>query len=293
MPADNASTNGHTWAHANNAFSNGHYAHTHSMPPIGEMAMRAVSWNVNGIRAVSRKDCLPWDLMKDVDVFCLQEMKANEGQVGKDIKSPDGWQSHWFSAQKPGYSGVAIYSREEPDEIIEGMDAEEFDSEGRVISATFDDVIITSAYFPNSQEKGKRIDYKLAFCKCMEEFLASWRDAGYKTLLLGDYNIAHQAIDLARPQDNEENPGYLPEERAWMSHYLSLGYHDVFREENPDVHDAYSWWSYRTRARERNIGWRIDYATVSPELRDQVTGCAIHPDIEGSDHCPVSIDIAI
>ena len=255
--------------------------------------MKCVSWNVNGIRAVGRKDCLPWQLMKGVDVFCLQETKANEGQVSKDIREPDGYKSYWFSAQKPGYSGVAIYTREEPDEVIDGMDDEEFDNEGRVISATFDDVIITSAYFPNSQEKGKRIDYKIAFCKRMEEFLAGWRAAGYKTLLLGDYNIAHTPIDLARPDDNHENPGYLPQERDWMSHYLSLGYHDVFREENPELTGAYTWWSYRTRARERNIGWRIDYATVSPELRDQASNCTIFNEVEGSDHCPVSIDINI
>ncbi len=255
--------------------------------------MRCVSWNVNGIRAVGRKDCLPWTQMQDVDLFGLQETKANVDQVGKDIKNPDGWHNYWFSAKKPGYSGVAIYTRNEPDEVINGMDDPEFDDEGRVISVTFDDVLITSAYFPNSQEKGKRIDYKLKFCQRMEEFLSGWRDAGYKTLLLGDYNIAHQPIDLARPDDNHQNPGYLPQEREWMTHYLGLGYHDVFREENPDKHDAYSWWSYRTKARERNIGWRIDYATVSPELRDQAKDCRIHDDIIGSDHCPVSIDIQV
>lgn len=255
--------------------------------------MRCVSWNVNGIRAVNRKECLPWNLMPDVDLFALQETKANEQQVSKAIREPDGFRSYWCSAQKPGYSGVAIYSRREPDEVIDGMDDDEFDCEGRVISATFDDLLVISAYFPNSQEKGRRIDYKLRFCKRMEDFLDSWRDAGYKTLLLGDYNIAHQPIDLARPDDNQENPGYLPEERDWMSHYLSQGYHDVFREENPELTGAYSWWSYRTRARDRNIGWRIDYATVCPELRDQAGNCAIHNDIMGSDHCPVSIDIKI
>lgn len=254
--------------------------------------MRCVSWNVNGIRAVARKDLLPWDQMKDVDIFCLQETKARTEQVKKAISDPKGWHSNWCSAQKPGYSGVAIYSREEPQEVIYGMGDDTYDDEGRVIGVTFDDLLVVSAYFPNSQEKGKRIDYKLGFCKRMEEYLAGWRDAGYKTLLLGDYNIAHKPIDLKRPESNGENPGYLPAEREWMTHYLSLGYHDVFREENPSLADAYSWWSYRTKARERNIGWRIDYATVSPELRDAVMECDIYAHIEGSDHCPVSIDIA-
>ncbi|NRA37981.1 MAG: exodeoxyribonuclease III [Planctomycetes bacterium] len=255
--------------------------------------MRCVSWNVNGIRAVSRKELLPWDQMPDVDLFALQETKARTEQVKKDISDPKGWHSNWFSAKKPGYSGVAIYSRTEPDEVYYGMEDDTYDDEGRVIGVTFDDLLVVSAYFPNSQEKGKRIDYKLGFCKKMEEYLDGWRDAGYKTLLLGDYNIAHQPIDLARPEGNEQNPGYLPAEREWMTHYLGLGYHDVFREENPTLTDAYSWWSYRTKARERNIGWRIDYATVSPELRDAVTGCEIHDHIEGSDHCPVSIDLAL
>ncbi len=253
--------------------------------------MRCVSWNVNGIRAVERKELLPWDVMADVDVFCLQETKAHIGQVSDTVAAPEGWHSNWYSAEKKGYSGVAIYTRDEPDDVIEGMGNDDYDSEGRVISVVFGDVLITSAYFPNSQEKGKRIDYKLGFCKQMEEFLAGWQTAGYKTLLMGDYNIAHEPIDLARPNANNDNPGFLPAEREWMSHYLSLGYHDVFREENPDLTGAYSWWSYRGAARTNNVGWRIDYGTVSPDLRDRVTGCAIHPEVLGSDHCPVSIDL--
>ena len=256
--------------------------------------MKMVSWNVNGIRAVARKELLPWTQMPDVDVFALQETKGRREQVAPEVAEPDGFNSWWFSAKKPGYSGVAIYARDEPDEIIEGIGDDQFDDEGRVITAVFGPVAVISAYFPNSQDAGKRVDYKVAFCSAMEGFLARLRGDGLETVLLGDYNIAHQPIDLARPKDNEGNAGYLPQERAWMTRYLDdLGYHDCFREDNPDLAGAYTWWTYRGGARARNVGWRIDYATVSPDLRDQVQDCAIHDDIMGSDHCPVSIDIAM
>ena len=169
----------------------------------------------------------------------------------------------------------------------------EFDREGRMIAARFGKVVVASAYFPNSQNKGKRLDYKLAYCAAMEIFLQKQRDQGREVLLMGDYNIAHQPIDLARPKANEKNPGYLPEERAWMTRYLELGYRDVFREKNPDREGAYSWWSYRAAARERNIGWRIDYGCTTPKLGDKVQQAQIHQDVIGSDHCPVSVDLSL
>lgn len=255
--------------------------------------MRVVSWNVNGIRAVERKDELPWKHFADADVICLQETKAHHEQVNPATVTPPGWHSWWHSADKRGYSGTAIYAKSEPDEIILGIGDDEFDCEGRVISALYDDLLITSAYFPNAQEAGKRIAYKLAFCARMEDFLREWTDQGVKTCLMGDYNIAHETIDLARPNDNHGNPGFLPQEREWMSRYLGLGYHDVFREMNPDLEGAYTWWTYRGGARTRNVGWRIDYATVDPALRSAVRETAIHPKVMGSDHCPVSIDLDI
>lgn len=256
--------------------------------------MRCVSWNVNGIRAIARKGIDPWTVVPDAAVVCLQETKAHREQAPKGYDCPEGWHAAWHSAVKPGYSGVAIFAKREPDEIITGMNRESYDNEGRVIAMRFDDVVVIGAYFPNSQEAGKRIDYKLGFCAAMERFLAKFRRKGYHTVLMGDYNIAHHPIDLARPDSNEQNPGYLPEEREWMTRYVDqLGYHDVFREANPDLTGAYTWWTYRGGARGRNVGWRIDYATVSPDFADRVSGCAIHPDVMGSDHCPVSIDIEV
>ena len=253
--------------------------------------MRIVSWNVNGIRAVERKELLPWDQMADADIFCLQETKARKEQVSPLVAEPDGFRSYWHSAKKPGYSGVAIYTRDEPDQVYEGMGNDLFDDEGRVIAVRFDDVVIISAYFPNSQDAGKRVDYKIAFCHEMETYLQQHLDNGHHICLTGDYNIAHTPIDLARPKENEKSAGYLPEERAYMTRYLGLGYHDVFREENEGREGCYTWWSYRGGARGRNVGWRIDYCTVNPGLRDRAGDARIHADIMGSDHCPVSIEI--
>lgn len=255
-------------------------------------AMRCYSWNVNGIRAQATKGCLPWQVLPDADVLCLQETKAKPEQLAAEIVGPDGWHAFWHSAERPGYSSVAIVSRTKPDEVVAGMGDKQFDVEGRVMAARFGNLVIITAYFPNSQELGARITYKLGFCAAMERFLAGWRERGCETLLMGDYNIAHQPIDLARPEENVMNPGYLPEERAWFDRYLSLGYRDVYRERNPKSIGAYSWWSYRAGARARNVGWRIDYGTTSPGLAARVTGADIHPMITGSDHCPVSIQLA-
>lgn len=253
--------------------------------------MLAISWNVNGIRAVTKKGIVPWEVVPKADVVALQEVRARTDQIG-ELAEPDGWHAHWHAGEKPGYSGVAIVSRMKPDEVVEGLGEEQFDREGRVITARFGTVAVVSAYFPNSQELGARIAYKLAFCAAIERHLAHWRGRGCETLLLGDYNIAHEEIDLARPDDNHENPGFLPGERAWFSRYLGLGYRDVFRERNPGKPGQYSWWTMRGGARARNVGWRIDYGTVSPGLAARVADAAIHPAIMGSDHCPVSIRLA-
>jgi exodeoxyribonuclease-3 len=255
--------------------------------------MIIASWNVNGIRAVHRKKNLPWDMLPEADVISIQEAKGRPDQVPESVASPEGYHSLWFPAQKPGYSGVAFFCRSEPDGVLEGLGEEAFDVEGRVLTVVFGPLAIVGAYFPNSQEKGKRIDYKLAFCAAMERHLQRLRDDGLAPVLVGDYNIAHQPIDLARPESNHENPGYLPEERAWMSHYLQQGFCDPFRDANPDLAGAYTWWTYRGGARARNVGWRIDYATIGEELADQVRDVQIHPDVLGSDHCPVSIELEV
>ena len=252
--------------------------------------MRCYSWNVNGLRSVARKNLLPWDILPGAEVICLQETKAQPAALG-ELANPGGWHAYWHSALKPGYSSVGIVCRDVPDEVLVGLGDPVFDAEGRVLSVRFGSLVVVSAYFPNSQEGGKRLEYKLAFCAKLEEFLAAQRSAGRQVVLTGDYNIAHQPIDLARPKENEKNAGYLPEERAWMSRYLGLGFRDVYRERNPGLTGAYTWWTNWGGARERNIGWRIDYTTVSPDLVDQVIEVDIHPDIPGSDHCPVSITL--
>ena len=253
--------------------------------------MRCVSWNVNGIRAVLRKGIAPWAAVDGADVVGLQETKASPEQLDEGTLSPEGWLSYWSSAEKKGYSGTAIYCRKEPDEVMGGIGVEEFDAEGRLVALRYDKLVVASAYFPNSQDKGKRLDYKLGFCAAVEKWLAKLKRKKYQVLLMGDYNIAHEAIDLARPKQNEDSPGYLPEERAWFSRYLKLGYRDVFRERNPDLEAAYTWWSFRSNARARNVGWRIDYATTTAELGDSVKEIVHHPDILGSDHCPLHVDL--
>ncbi|TVR10940.1 MAG: exodeoxyribonuclease III [Planctomycetota bacterium] len=254
--------------------------------------MRIVSWNVNGIRAVLKKDLIPWQVVPEADVVCLQETKAHAGQLPDAMAQPDGWHATWVAATRPGYSGVALISRQQPDQVIVGMGCQPHDDEGRVVTGIFGRVAVVGAYFTNAQDAGKRLDVKRDFCAAMERHLQHLRDQGLGTVLVGDYNIAHKPIDLARPAANEGNAGYLPEERAWMTRYTEeLGYHDVYRELHPQEEGAYTWWSYRAGARQRNVGWRLDYTTVSPELRSAVRACAHHPQITGSDHCPVSIDI--
>jgi exodeoxyribonuclease-3 len=252
--------------------------------------MLCYSWNVNGIRSVAKKNLLPWTVLPGASVICLQETKAQPQQLG-ELAAPDGWHTFWHSADKPGYSSVAILARDKPDEIAAGIGAKEFDCEGRVLAARWGNLVVVSAYFPNSREAGARLGYKLSFCTLLESYLQGWRDRGCEVLLMGDYNIAHQPIDLARPKENEKNAGYLPEERAWMTRYLGLGYRDVFRERNPELVGAYTWWTNWGGARGRNVGWRIDYGCVTPGLAARVTDARIHPQILGSDHCPVSIDL--
>jgi exodeoxyribonuclease-3 len=183
-------------------------------------------------------------------------------------------------------------SKAKPDEVTVGIGDDQFDNEGRVMAVRFGTLVIVSAYFPNSREKGARLDYKLSFCRQMELYLAAWRKSGKEVLLMGDYNIAHNPIDLARPKENEKNAGYLPQERDWMTRYLSLGYRDVFRERNPELTGAYSWWTNWGGARERNVGWRIDYGCTTPQLGDRVRDARIHPEIMGSDHCPVTVTVS-
>jgi len=250
-----------------------------------------VSWNVNGIRAVEKKGFLDWLALESPDVLCLQETKAHRGQLTQELIEPvlsTGNYRSWFSsAKKAGYSGTAIYSKTEPLDV-RTMGYPEFDDEGRVIMAEYADAVVISAYFPNSQEAGARLGYKLDFCQAMLETCDKLVASGKNIILCGDYNIAHKPIDLANPKTNEGNPGYLPAERAWMDAFTAAGYVDTFRSFCAEP-KQYSWWSYRFHAREKNIGWRIDYTCVNPTFMPRVTGSVILSDVHGSDHCPVKL----
>ncbi len=251
--------------------------------------VRIYSWNVNGIRAAARKGFFDVLAGSDADVFCVQETKARPEQLTEDFINPDGYRSYWSSAERKGYSGVAVFSRTEPISVSR-MEIPRFDEEGRALILEYPDFVLITAYFPNSQEGGRRLDYKLDFCNSMHGICDELDRAGKHVVLCGDYNIAHKAIDLANPKQNENNAGYLPEERAWMETFTGAGYLDTFRMFNSEP-GHYSWWTYRANARARNIGWRIDYHCVNGAARSRVANAAILPDIYGSDHCPVVLEL--
>ncbi len=251
--------------------------------------MKILSWNVNGIRAVEKKGFIEYVKNSGYDLIGLQETKAEPSQLSEELLNIDGYKSYFMSAQKKGYSGVAIYTKVEPLEISD-MGFSEFDSEGRVIIAKFPEFTFINAYFPNSQDAGKRIEYKVDFCETMLKLCNERVSRGENIVLCGDYNIAHTEIDLARPKQNEGNPGYLPEERSFMTKFLEAGYIDTFRHFRP-TEVKYSWWSYRMMARSKNIGWRIDYHCVNKDFIDRVVDVEILNEVEGSDHCPVYIEV--
>ena len=250
-----------------------------------------VSWNVNGIRAAVKKGYLEFLAKADPDVVCVQETKAWPDQLGPEILEPAGYKTYWACAEKKGYSGTAIFSKEAP-RSVEPLGVADYDAEGRVQIADMGDYHLVNCYFPNSQEAGKRLDYKLGFCAAVKDRCEALRAEGKHVVLCGDYNIAHKAIDLKNPKRNEKNPGYLPEERAWMDVFTEAGWLDTFRMFNQDP-DQYSWWSYRFQARAKNIGWRIDYHCVNPEFGDKVLNAEIWKDVLGSDHCPVTVEINV
>jgi exodeoxyribonuclease-3 len=252
--------------------------------------MRIVSWNVNGIRAVEKRGFVQW-LQEDApDILCLQETKARPEQLSQDLREPAGYHSYWASAKRAGYSGVAIYSKETP-LSVEPLGTPEFDDEGRVLVADYQDFVLICAYFPNSQDGGVRLLYKTRFCDAVLARCNALVSQGRHIVLCGDYNIACTPLDLARPEDNEDSPGYLPEERAWMDTFIAAGYADTFRRFHQDESGHYSWWSYRTHARERNVGWRIDYHCVDTGLLSRIRGASIRAEVEGSDHCPVELEL--
>lgn len=249
--------------------------------------MKVITWNVNGIRAAETKGLFQWMKIEQADFLCIQETKAQEEQLTKKFKEQAGYKVYFSDAEKRGYSGTAIYTKHEPLNVTT-LGVEEFDAEGRTVVLEYNSFVIISAYFPNSQEKGKRLDYKLRFCDAILDYANKIVASGKDVLLCGDYNIAHTEIDLANPKTNTQNPGFLPEERAWMTKFLEAGYTDTFRQFNQEGGN-YTWWSYRSNARERNIGWRIDYTCINENSKDKIKSAKIHDNVFGSDHCPYEV----
>ena len=253
--------------------------------------MHIVSWNVNGIRAAQRKGFLSWLADAQPDIVAVQEIKAQREQVDEALRKPAGYQAIWDSAKRKGYSGVLLYSKPRPLSIQCGLDVVEYDSEGRTIIAEYEDFTLIAAYFPNGGNDHSRVPFKLAYCEDFQKKCDALRKAGHSLVICGDINTAHQEIDLARPKQNQKTTGFLPIERAWVNRFTEAGYVDIFRERNPDLSGAYSWWSMRSGARAKNIGWRIDAFYITPDLRERVIDAQIHADVQGSDHCPISLTL--
>jgi exodeoxyribonuclease-3 len=258
---------------------------------MGKAMPKLVSWNVNGIRAAQRKGFLDWLNATQPDIVGIQETKAQPDQLDDELRSPAGYHSYWASAEKKGYSGVALYSRVEPKSVTVGLGIPDYDSEGRTLVAEYDDFVFITAYFPNGQADLARLPYKMQYKADFLSYCNNLRQQGKGVIFCGDVNTSHMPIDLARPKANEKNTGFLPEERVWIDQLVGEGYVDTFRHLNPELEGAYSWWSMRSGARERNIGWRLDYFFISPDLLDRVVSAEIYADVLGSDHCPVGLTL--
>lgn len=249
-----------------------------------------VSWNVNGLRAVVKKGFLNLLLEHKFDVICIQETKASSDKLPREVKNIPGYYTYFVSAEQSGYSGVGIFSKKKPLNVETGMGVDKFDREGRFLRVDYDDFILMNIYFPNGKASQERLAYKLAFYDAFLDYVNALNAEGKKLIICGDVNTAHKEIDLAHPKENENISGFLPEERAWMDRFFASGYIDTFRMFNKQGGN-YSWWSIRTRARERNVGWRLDYFIVSENLRENIKSATIYNAIRGSDHCPVGLEI--
>lgn len=250
--------------------------------------MRITTWNVNGYRAVKRKEAFQWLEEVEPDVLCLQEIKVKPEQLDEDERGLTGYDSIWNPAERPGYSGTVVFHRKAPMEVVKGLGIDEFDHEGRVIRMRYPDFLLYNIYFPNGGQENQRVPYKLAFYEALLEICNKLHQNNEKIIITGDFNTAHNEIDLANPKANEKNTGFLPEERIWIDKFLENGFVDMFRKLYPNE-VRYTWWTYRMNARSRNIGWRLDYYLVSEALVPMIKDVIIHDEIMGSDHCPVSL----
>ena len=255
--------------------------------------MRLLSWNINGVRAAYKKGLIAWLKKDSPDILCLQETKARPDQLPEDLADPSGYQAEWHWGERKGYSGVATFHKKSPLEVRRGFDMPEFDAEGRVLTSVYEDFVLFNIYFPNGQRDGGRLKFKLDFYEAFLNVVDQCRRHGEDRIILcGDVNTAHQPIDLARPDENGSVSGFLPQERAWIDKLLAHGFVDTFREfEKESGH--YTWWDTMTRARDRNVGWRLDYFFMTENLRPKLKRAFILPEVMGSDHCPVGIELAV
>lgn len=252
--------------------------------------MRIISWNVNGIRAVIRKNFFDWNTKEDADIVCLQEVKARQEQVEGLTEQLDGRDIAWNAAERPGYSGVATFSKTKPLSIQKGFGIEEFDREGRILLHEYENFYLYNIYFPNGQRDQERLDYKMAFYDAYLEKVNELKASGKAVITCGDYNTAHKEIDLKNPKENSKTSGFLPIEREWIDKYIANGYVDTFRMFNQEP-GQYTWWTYRFGARSRNVGWRIDYFFIDEVHKKNISNAFIHMDTMGSDHCPLGVEL--
>lgn len=252
--------------------------------------IRLLSWNVNGIRAAYKKGLLDWLADASPEILCVQETKVQSDQIPSELMKPNGYTSYWHHANRKGYSGVAVFTKEEPLHVESSMGIERFDEEGRLLRLDFGDFILFNVYFPNGKMGPDRLKFKMEFYGAFLNMLELLRKENKRLIFVGDINTAHNEIDLARPKENSKVSGFLPEERKWIDKMVSHGYVDTFRHSHPDE-VKYSWWDLKSGARTRNVGWRIDYVFVTQEMLGSVVRSFILTDVMGSDHCPVGIDL--
>ena len=255
--------------------------------------MKLICWNVNGIRAWYKKEnTLEWILKQKPDFFCFQEIKAEEEQLPGGLLNVDGYYGYFESSKtRKGYSGVAIYSKYEPDLIEYGVGVKKLDQEGRMLALHFEDFVLINCYFPNGGGGEERLKFKFEYYDAFLKYIEKLKKKGKKVIFCGDVNTAHTEVDLSRPKENSDNTGFLPEERAWIDKVISKGWIDTWRYMKPKTKEKYTFWDMKTRARDRNVGWRIDYFFVSSNLEKDIKKASIHDDIYGSDHCPISLEI--
>jgi exodeoxyribonuclease-3 len=256
------------------------------------MNWKLISWNVNGIRAAEKKGFVEWLAASGADLVAVQETKANPEQLSPALLNPAGYQAAWNSAERKGYSGTATYARHAPIKILTGLNDPRFDTEGRALIHEFEAFAFFNIYFPNGGRGPEWVAHKLAFYRRFLEVAQAYMRAGRPVVATGDFNTAYAEIDLARPRENVNHSGFMPEERLGLGEFFEAGLIDTFRHLHPDM-VKYTWWDMVTRARERNVGWRLDYFMVSPDIKDKIVEAEIHDDVMGSDHCPVSLVLDI